>query len=641
MNQPVHKSSYAIASLVLLAVLLVSTLSVSNSALQGLRVDLTENNLYTLSEGTRDILKDVGEPIDLYFFYTPEAAQGIPTITNYAQRVREMLEEFAQVAGGTLKLHVINPEPFSEAEDRAVELGIQAVPLGTGDNLYFGLAASSTVGKTAVIPYFSPTGESSLEYDLSKLIFEVSRTDKPVVGVLSTLDVAGGFDMRSQQPLPPWQITEQLQRFFTVEVLDEDFTRVPENIDLLMLVHPAGLKPATGYAIDQFVLGGGRALVFVDPYAMMAPLATDPADPQATVPTGSSLNELFGAWGVEFSADQIVTDSRYAMQMATQPGQPPSYHYGVLSLSPPAMNQQDITTQGLESVNLALAGSLKPAKNASTEFTPLFTSSEQSMPTPAARVEALQAPDLLQRGFQPTGDSYVLAARIRGSAKTAFPDGPPKRDESANTEDADSSQPKDQITESAAPINVIVVADTDLLTDRLWVQVDNFFGRQIATPWASNGDFTINAVDNLLGSSALIGIRSRQTYARPFQVVEDLRRTAEQRYRATEEQLQARLQETERKLSELQSQKTEGSPLILSDAQRQAIERFEQDKLEIRQELRAVRHQLNKDIEQLGTTLKIINIVLVPLLFVIIAIALRVLWRRRAGEEQLYAGGAA
>ncbi len=544
-----------------------------------------------------------------------------------------MLEEFAQLSGGTLNLEIVNPEPFSEAEDRAVELGVQAVPLAGGETLYFGLAATNAVGETGAIPYFSPARQQSLEYDLSKLIFEMSRTEKPVVGLLSTLDVAGGFNIQTGQSTPAWAILEQLRRFFEVERLDTDITRVPDKLDLLMLVHPAELTPATRYAIDQFVLRGGRALVFVDPIAMTTQTATNAADPQSRTPDASDLEKLLAAWGVRLRPGEVVIDAQYAMQMASSLGEPPTYHYAVLTLPPKALNQSDVITRGLQSINMAFSGVLEQVNGANTTFMPLASSSDDSMLMSVFQAKAADSPRALQRGFEATGKTYSLAARIRGPATTAFPDGPPAG--------ADQSEDDAHLVKSIKPINVVVVADTDLLTDRLWVQVESFFGQQIATPWADNGEFAINAVDNLLGSSALIGIRSRESYSRPFEVVDDLRREAEQRFRAKEEELQARLEQTERKLNELQSQQGAGDGLILSPEQRQAIERFQQDKLDIREELRAVRHELNKDIEALGTTLKLINIALVPLLFISGVIAFKLLRRGDASAKAICSGGSA
>lgn len=649
MSEGIHKPLFSVAGLVIIAVLLLAVIALSSTVLRGMRLDLTENKLYTLSEGSHSILSKIDEPIHLYLFYSREIAQGLPSISNYAQRVREVLSEMAEVAGGKLKLTVVDPEPFSEQEDRAVQLGIQTVPLsGTDGNLYFGLAATNAVGETAVIPYFSSDRASLLEYDLSKLVYELNQTKKSVIGLLSTLPMHAGIDPRRMQATPAWVVVEQLRQFFEVRKLENDIATVPDDIDLLVLVHPAGLEDGTLYAIDQFVLSGGKALVFVDPYAESAQAGGLPD--QSTSPQ-SDLKPLLAAWGARLHDSEILGDARYALRVSTDPSEAPTRHYAILSVPQNTMNQDDVITRGLERVNIALGGILEPIEGASTEFVPLIRSSNSAMPLPSFRIQPQLDPSELQRGFQPTGKQYVLAARITGKANSAFPEGPPAS-EDEDTADQTAAEKaaeepgedkavtersnKAHVAESAEPINVVVIADTDVLTDRLWVGLERFFGRQIAVPFADNGDLVINAVDNLLGSSDLISIRSRASYARPFERVDQLRLEAESRLRAKEQALQTRLQATERQLAELQSKKGEaGHAIILSAEQQAAINGFQQEVLNTRKELRGVRHELNKSIENLGTALKFINIVLVPLLLTIGVIIFTVVRHKRASAALL------
>jgi ABC-type uncharacterized transport system involved in gliding motility auxiliary subunit len=501
--------------------------------------------------------------------------------------------------------------------------------------------------------------EDLLEYDLAKMIYQLSQARKPVVGLLSTLDIQGGFDMQRMQPRPGWLIVDQLRQFFEVRALEKEITAIPDDVELLVLVHPAELPEPTLYAIDQFVLGGGNALVFVDTYAESA-APGGPQQPEAATPRESNPQKLLAAWGVKLRNGEVLLDGQYALQVRTSPNDPPFFHYGLFAVPRQSMTQDDVITRGLQSINVAFPGTLEPLQDAKTTFTPLLRSSDRAMLMPGQRIQPGMDMATLQKGFQPSGGSYVLAARISGTVATAFPDGPPKA--AAATPKAEEPQgdaqaeepagqaqpqggPQEQGTPSAAhlseskqSINVVVVADTDLLEDTLWVRLQNFFGQRIPTPLADNGNLLINAVDNLLGSAELISIRSRAGYARPFDRVDALKREADSRLRAKEDELQARLQETESKLSELQSRKDDRNALILSPEQRQELLKFQQEQLRVRKELRDVQHQRDKDIDRLGTVLKFINIILVPLLLIIGVIAFHQ-WQRKGIGTVNPAGG--
>ncbi len=611
-----NRNLFSKSSLLVVAVLLLAVVSLSQILFKGWRLDLTDGQLYTLSEGTRGVLGKIDEPITLYFFYNRAATQGLPQIQTYAQRVHEFLEEITLAAAGKVELAVIDPEPFSDEEDRAVELGVQPVPLNnTGDNLYFGLAATNSVDDIQTIPFFQPNRAEFLEYDVAKLIYALSTPDKPTVGLLSRLDVNGGFSPQTMQRTPPWMAIAQLREFFDLQDVDPNAEQIADDIDLLLLVHPANLDSKTLYAIDQFVLRGGNLLAFVDPLAESA--APQGMGPQSDgPPPNSNLEPLLTSWGLKLSGD-ILGDADTALAVQTQGGQRPVYHLAMLGLNAAHLNADDVITRDIESINLGIAGILQPVAEAGTEFLPLIQSSSNAAPIPSFRVQPGMNPANLQSGFLPTGERYTVAARVRGKVKSAYGDSAP----------AGIDNPQ-HLTESQAPINVVVTADTDLLTDRFWVQVQNFLGQQIASPFAGNGDFLVNAVDNLLGSADVIGIKNRAGFSRPFERVEKMRREADARFRRTEEELQDRLRETERKLGELQTQKDESNVLVLSPEQRAELEKFRQQKLATRKELRDVRHSLNKEIDELGAKLKFINIGLVPLLVILAALA-HGWWRRR------------
>lgn len=603
---------YSGAGLLLIALAFLLFNAFSGLVFTHARLDLTEQKLYTISEGTKTILEGLDKPIELDFFYSDEATKGLVALRNYARRVEELLRAYERESGGKLKLHVVDPEPFSEEEDRAAELGLQAVPLNQGgDKVYFGLAATNADGRTQSIPFFALDQEEFLEYELSRLVQSLASPQMPVVGMLSDLPITGGFDMRTQQATPPWMVLEQIRQLFHIESLERNVDMIPANVSVLMLVHPKALPEPTLYAIDQFVMRGGKLLVFLDPYSEADPgIAFMPGEPGDG--KGSNLTPLLKAWGVRMAPDQVVLDAANAMSVGVGEERRPVRHPGWLSLPQQTMDADDVTTASLESLTMATAGFLEPLENATTRFTPLVQSSTYAMPIEAQRFATLENPEVLLRDLEPTGERYTLVARIQGPAHSAYPDGIEGR--------------KDGLKDSAS-INVIAVADTDLLSDRMWVQVQDFFGQRMPQPWADNGTFVVNALDNLSGTDALISVRSRGRFARPFVVVEELQRQAENRFREKEEALQQRLAATEAQLAELQGPNADGA-IELTAEQQAALQRYMQEKLRIRKELREVRYQLNADIDALGRLLKFFNIALVPLVLTLVVL-LTWLWRRR------------
>ena len=616
------------SSLVLLAVAFVVAVSISNQVFRGWRIDLTEDNLYTLSDGTKHLLGNIAEPINLYFYFSDQASASMPSLRAYATRVREMLEEFESQADGMIRLQVIDPLPFSEEEDRAAQFGLQGIRLGAGpDPVYMGLAGTDSVDNEEIIAFFQPDKEAFLEYDIAKLVSTLANPDRSVIGLISGVDMAGGFDPQTQRMTQPWVVYQQAQQLFEVRNLGANPVEIPGDVSLLWIVQPKTLPAASLYAIDQFVMNGGRALIFVDPIADVDAMSSE-GMPQGMPPMGqgSDLPQLFSAWGIEFSSDQVVTDAELALQITAMTGQP-MRHYGYLGISGDRLNAEDVTTAQLNVVHLGTPGSLRAADDGPATIEPLLMSSPNSQKLAATRFTYLPDPSTLQSGFVPGGEPLVLAARVSGTLPSAFPDGPPPDTVSSADEDAANADvPETHRTESVDTANLIVVADVDMLGDHLWVQVQSFFGQQIANTFANNGAFVVNALENLSGSSDLIGVRSRATFTRPFTRVEELRVDAEARFRATEERLQQELDETERRLVELQSAREDTGNILLSQEQRDEIDRFTDQRAAIRQELRAVQRGLDEDIERLGTRLKIINIGLVPFLlavFVLIAV-----WRR-------------
>ena len=604
-----------------LAIAFIGLTILFNDSLAGWQLDLTQDRLYTISPGTDRILKSIKEPIDLYFFYSAKTAESIPQIRPYGQRVHDFLEELTQRSDGMIHLHVIDPQPFSVEEDRAAELGVTGTAINdAGTKFYFGLAGTNSTNGQQAIPFFDPGKQRFLEYDVAKLVYQLAHPAKPVVAWLSTLPMTGGFDPQSGRMRQPWAVYSQAQQLFDIRPLQPTATSIAPDVRVLVLVDPKNLAPATQFAIDQFALRGGHILAFVDPVAEADQSAGNPMQSMGA-DRASHMEKLLAAWGVDFNPGEVVADRGHALTVAMREGQPPVEHLGILGLDGSSLSQSDVITSGLSNINVETAGYLTPAKGATVKFEPLIRSSADAEAMPAQRFAMLVDPATLLNGFKPTGQRYTIAARITGMVKTAFPDGPPQGVKlPAGQRD---------LKASVKPLSLVVFADTDLLSDYLWVRQQQLFGQNIAQAWASNGNLVLNALDNLTGSSDLISVRGREGFTRPFLRVEALHRAADARFHAQQEQLQQELQQTEQQLTLLQSKRNDKSALILTPAQEQEIEHFEAEKLAIRKQLRAVQAGLVSDIDKLGTELKVINIIVMPGLFALAALLIGALRRRR------------
>jgi ABC-type uncharacterized transport system involved in gliding motility auxiliary subunit len=627
------RSTLGGATLLAVALLFIGLTVLFNYTLRGWRADLTQNHLYTIAPGSDRILKSIHEPVNLYFFFSEKTAGQLPQIKTYGVRVREFLEELAARSNGMLRLHVIDPQPFSEDEDRASELGVRGAPVGAaGTQLYFGLAGTNSTDGHKAIEFFDPNKEQFLEYDVVQLIYQLANPKKPVLAWLSTLPMAPGFDQMSGQMREPWVIYGQAEQLFDVRPLDASATKIDPDVNVLVLVHPKNLPPALQVAIDQYALKGGHILAFVDPLAEADPSGNDPRNPMAAMSADKSshLGELLTAWGVKFDATQVVADRGHALSVSMHQNEPPVEHLGVLGLDKPSFATDDVITAGLSNVNLAMAGHLEPLKDAGVKFEPLLQSSTDAALLPVERFRMLFDPATLRDGFKPTGVRYTLGARITGNVHSAFPEGAPAGVTLSAGETA--------LKTSAHPLNLVVIADTDLLADYLWVHSQDFFGQRLVQAWASNGDLVLNALDNLAGSADLISVRGRATFTRPFDRVEKLRHAADDRFRDKEQELEQQLQATEQKLTALESKGGGGAQnAIVTPEEQQEIEHFGQEKLRIRKELRAVRAGLDENIRRLGTEIKIVDIVVIPALFALLALAFGY-WRRRIRSRP--AGGA-
>jgi ABC-type uncharacterized transport system involved in gliding motility auxiliary subunit len=617
----------ALAIVCFLAVNLFSTLE-----LGAVRLDLTQNGLYTLSDSTDAMLKGMKEPVKLRLYSSRQLLEANPGLKPYAARVREMLASYVKLSGGKISLEIIDPEPFSPEEDRAAAFGLRGVPYdATGNRGYFGLVGTNTTDDTNTIPFLASDRETFLEYDLTRLVYDLAHPDKPVVALLDGIGINGG----PQSNYRPWQIYEQLRQFFDIRIMAGDIDKFGDDVEALVIVHPHDLSDKTQFAIDQFVLRGGPTMVFVDPLAENMQRSAQMGAPPANV--ASNLDRLMKAWGVALSPDKVVGDRRAAMQVqAMSNGRAVITQYlPWLTLGKDALDQNDVVTGQLEVLRLFSAGALVALPGATTRLEPLVQSSPDSMLIDAQSLQMMPDPAGLMKAFQPSGLSYPIAARMSGPAKSAFPDGPPAPPEAADADGADTgstaatTEPAaPALKESSQPINLMMVADVDMLSDEAWLNIQQGGDAQIAMPIAHNADFVINAVENLAGGAALANLRGRGLSNRPFTTVDRIRLEAEAKYLATQDELSKQLEGAQKKLASLESSQQAGaSQMLLTAEQQETIRTFRNQVLTLRAQLREVQHALQQDIERLQKRLILANIAAVPAIVAIVALIVA-LWRR-------------
>jgi ABC-type uncharacterized transport system involved in gliding motility auxiliary subunit len=603
----------------LTTVLFFALVLVNNLSLNSVRLDLTENKVYSLSEGSKEILQKLDEPLHLYFFFSDEASSGITQLRNYANRVQSLLEEYQNAAGGKIVLHVIDPEPFSEEEDQAAEFNLTAVSIGNvGESVYFGLAARNSLDDEKTIPFFDPSQESFLEYELSKLIHQLSDPKKTKVTIVTDLAIEGGQNPLSGQFEPAWSFYTQLQQLYDVEKVVGAATELPLDTDVLMLIHPKGLTEALAYAIDQYVMQGNKMVAYLDPHHESDPSSAIGGFGQANA---SEFNQWLSQWGVQFEQSKVVLDAEAGLDVRAQNGGV-ARHMGFVGWQQAQLDREDVITANLEIINGASFGYFTKNKGSQLRWNPLIKSTENSGLLENTLYATSRDPVQLGNQFSSDNQSRVLAVRVSGNASSAF-------DKAISEEVA-----SDYLSETSQ-LNIVLVGDTDMLTDRFWVSQSNFFGQTIFSPFANNGDFIANVAENLGGSNDLISIRSRGTFARPFVVVDELTVIAEGKFREQEKILQQQLEETDTQLAQLQSQQEGAGGLLISEEQQEAVDEFLEKRTEIRKGLRDVQHQLDKDIEQLGSLIKFLNIAAAPLLLVLLLMLIVRLTRRIANPYGL------
>jgi ABC-type uncharacterized transport system involved in gliding motility auxiliary subunit len=574
-----------------------------------LRADLTGEKLYTLSQGSRQIIKQLPNDVVLKFYFSSSSSEMPMALKTYADQVQDLLKEYAFASKGRITLEAYDPKPDSDAEEWAQRYGIEPQQTSTfGQPVYFGLVAVSGESEQA-IPGFNPRSETTLEYDVTRLITRVAWPEKPVIGVMSSLDVLGSAPnpmmmMQRRARDEGWTAFKDLKKDYTVREIKTDAEEIDADVKALVVVHPKDLSDKTLFAIDQFVLRGGRLIVCVDPFSISDMQANQQNQMMMQMGGGgagpSSLGKLFTAWGVTFDTSKVVADMGCATKLNAGNGSVES-NPAFLSLEAANLSKSDLLTAQLSQVMLPFAGAFSANTPKEITFTPLVTTSSDN----ACLIDQMNAQfgmSAMRAQLKPDGAQRVLAARLQGTFKTAFPKG---------IEGGETNKVANLLTSGTS--TVMLFGDVDFLNDRFCVQVANTLFGDIAQPINDNLTLFGNTVEQLAGRQELIGVRSRGEFNRPFVKVDALEALAMRKWQTEAERLEAALQETQQRLSALQQKKTGNERMILSKEQQAELEQFRHTQAETRKQLKEVRKNLNSDIEQLGLTLKVLNIALVPL----------------------------
>jgi len=599
-----------------------------------MRGDFTQEKAYTLSAGTRAILKKLESPVEIRFYCTQGEKEMPPQFKTYAQHVEDLLAEYRQQGRGNVEIKKLNPTPDSDAEDSARLDGIEGQMLSNGENLYLGLAISYLDEKMA-IPFLSPEKEKLLEYDITRAISRVANPQKPVIGVMTPLPMFGQpmnpMMMRmGQQPQEAWVIISELQRDFTVKQVPLETDKIDDEIKVLIVAHPKEIKDSAQYAIDQFIMRGGKLIAFLDGMSMVdSRNQQNPMMPNMGG-GGSTLDKLVKAWGLQFDTTKVVADLNFQsrfMQNNRQQVAP-----AVLSLNPQGINKEDVVTSQLDSLLIPFAGVFTGTPAAGLKETVLLhtTADSQLVEGFAAQFSGEQ----ITKDFKPSGTPQKLAIRLSGKFNTAFPDGKPEEKEAdKKDEKKDEKKTEDSLKETKGDNAVILVGDSDILYDQFCVQVQNIFGQKVIIPRNGNLNLVQNMVEQMAGDNNLIEVRSRATLNRPFTVVQKMQKQAEDSYRNKIKELEDGLQETQKRLNELQSKKEKGQRFILSPEQQQEVERFKKQEAGSKKELKEVRRNLRQDIDALENRVKWLNIAGMPMVVTLFGVGRAFLKGQRAKSQ--------
>ena len=594
-----------------------------------LRWDATQDKLYSLSSGTRQILTDLTEDVTIKVFYS-KGNPNIPVnIKTYARRMIDFLFEYEYQSKGKIRIEIFDPVIDSEEEEWAQKYGIEGIDLPTGERIYFGLVVMA-VDQEETIAMMDPTDENHLEYDITRMVARVQSPKKLKIGIISGLPIFGSrpeqFGMLNpSRSMSPWLFISELKKTYNVEEISLASKTVGADVDLLILGHPKGLSETLQYAVDQYVLSGRNVIVLADPLSVID------ASPGRT--GASSLKKLFTAWGVTMDSSKVLIDMNNSTKLMAS-GNRPEDNPLWLSLGPESFNPSDIITANLETMLLPVAGAIKKIPESGFEYEPLLQSSVNS--ALADSFKARSSTDEIRRDFTPSSEKYDLAVKIRGVFKTAFPEGKPTDDD--ENPQAHDDEPLDKMTtvteksliNGNAKSAIIIVADADMLFDGYYVHKQNFLGFDISRIFNDNLNFLLNASEILVGGEELISIRSRGKFERPFTRVQALEEKAQAKWLIREQELIRKVETTNQRLRQLEQQKDSSQKFIISQAQETEIKEFQQEKQRINKELKDVRRKLRVNIESLGNRVKFINIFLMPLLISIMGIIYGLYRRRKA-----------
>jgi ABC-type uncharacterized transport system involved in gliding motility auxiliary subunit len=634
MNKKSSLPSYLFsgAGVVIMFLLLVSIYVISGVVKH--RVDLTADRIYTLSKGTSAILAKLDTPVEIRF-YCSQRVNAMPVfLKTYAQRVEDLLNEYRKNSNGKITLKKFDPEPDSDAEDSAGLDGVEGQMLNTGEKIFMGIAVSCLDTKTS-LPFLTPDREKLLEYDLSRAISQVTVPEKPVVGVMSPLPIFGMMNPMMMQMgggrQEPWVLVGELKKDYTVRQVEMTADKIDDDIKVLVVVYPREITDKAQYAIDQFVLRGGKLIAFVDPLFYFDDRGGQSNPMQRNMNSGASLEKLFKAWGVEFDKAKVIADLNFATKL-NQNGRAVSAP-AVLSLTTDAVDTNDVATSQIDNMVVPFAGVFTGTPADGLKKTVLLKTTPQSQ-----LIEKMMAEfsgDQTAKDFVASGKEQAVAIRLVGKFKTAFPDGKPKDAADGKKEDKKEEKPDSQpaLKESKTDGVVVLVGDCDMLYDQVCVSVQNFLGQRVVMRQNQNLDFVQNVVDQLAGDSNLIGVRSRATMSRPFTLVKKMQTEAEGRYRDKIKELEKSLTDTQQKLNDMQAKKEGGQRFIISPEQQTAIQQFRKDEARVKRELKKERKNLRQDIESLQTRLEWVNIAGMPCLVTVAGLMLAILKRQKTAAK--------
>jgi ABC-type uncharacterized transport system involved in gliding motility auxiliary subunit len=622
-NKRLETVLYSTGGVVILLVVLIAANFIGTKA--KFRIDFTADKSFTLSAGTRAILKKLDTPVQARLYVSQKEKDMPVVLKDYAGRVQDLLEEYRQVSGGKIQIAKLDPEPDSDAEDSARLDGLEPQMLQNGGSIYFGLVLSM-LDQKVVVP-LALDHERLLEYDLSRAVSLVMNPTKPVIGVMSALPIFGGTDpmmaMRGGPPQEPAIFLGELKQAFDVKQVEMTADKIDDGINLLLIDHPKDISETTEYAIDQFLMRGGKLIAFIDPAPVFDKSQAQQNPMFGNMPGGkSSLDTLMKAWGLTMDGGKVVADMTYKTQ--NQNGDAPT----VLRLTADAMNKDDVVTSQIDDLVMLLAGAItgKPVDGL-TETVLIKTSTTSQL---VDGFMAAMGGENVVKDFKPSGVDYALAVQLSGKFKTAFPNGKP----AAKGETNSPAPSAESLKESKSETQVVLVADTDMLNDQIVAQVQNFFGQKVITPRFGNLTFVQSLVEKLSGDSNLISVRSRATVNRPFTLVQKMEAAAQEEYRGKIKTLTDSQQEIERKLTELVQQKGgTGQQVILPPEQQKEIENFRKQQVETSKHLKQIRKEFRQDIDSLQNRLKAINLLAMPAAVALCGVTIAVFKRKRTAAK--------